>query len=75
MNVMQNSVFLGNVITGHNDISSISILTAATDTAVKYLSQPITKTIILGWGEGNMGASEKVDFRSAGIRDGTSQYD
>ena len=75
MNVMQNSAALGRVITEHNDISSITILTAATNGAVKYMSRSITKIIILGWGNGNLGASETVNFGSAGIRDGTSQYD
>ena len=75
MNAIQNCISLGRVITEHNDISSIRILTAATDDAVKYMSQSITKIIILGWGEGSLGASENVDFGSAGIRDGTSQYD
>jgi hypothetical protein len=75
MNVIQNFASLGRVITGHNDISPIAILTAATDAAVKYMSQRVTKIIIWGWGEGNLGASEKVEFGSVGIRDGTIQYD
>ena len=72
---LPSSASLVTVITGHSEISSISILTAATDAAVKYLNQRISKIIILGWGEGNLGPSEKADFGSAGIRDGTSKYD
>ena len=75
LNVIHSSACSGTAVAGHNDISSISILTAATDAAVNYMTQCITKIIVLGWGEGNLGASEKVDFGSAGIRDGESQYD
>jgi hypothetical protein len=75
MGARQNSASLSRVINEHNDTSSITILTAATDAAVKYMIQHVTKIIILRWGERNLGASERMDFGSAGIRDGTSQYD
>ena len=63
---------LGRVIT---EISSITILTAATDAALDYMTQNMTKIIVLGWGEGNLGATEKVDFGSAGIRSGMCHYE
>lgn len=52
MSVMQDSACIGRVVIAHNDISSIAILTAATSPAVEYMTNHITKIIILGWVRG-----------------------
>ena len=56
-------------------VASVSILTAAADRAVKYMNSRITKIVVLGWGEGNMSATDCVDFGTAGIQDGKSEYE
>ena len=54
-------------------INSTSILTCATTRAVSYVNSRITKIIILGWGDGRMGATNNVEFGTAGIKIGTSE--
>jgi len=70
---MANS-YLGNTINIQTLLTSVSILTAATDKAVGYMNRHITKIIILGWGEGCIGATEHIDFGTAGIREGEFEY-
>ena len=64
----------GNQLNRITPINATSILTCATTRAVSYLNSRITKIIVLGWGEGRMGATNNVEFGTAGIKIGTSGY-
>ena len=70
---MANS-YLGNAINIQTVITSVSILTAATGKAFDYMNSHIKRIVILGWGEGRIGATEKIDFGTAGIREGETDY-
>ena len=39
------------------------------------MNNRITKIVVLGWGEGNLGATDCVDFGTAGIQDGKNEYE
>ena len=58
----------------NHTISSITVLTAATDEAIRYMNSRITKVVILGWGEGFLGSNATVRFGTAGIKKGCTDY-
>ena len=67
--------FNGGLTNERTKIASVSILTAASSRAVKYMNTRTTKIVVLGWGEGNLGATDCVDFETARIQDGKSEYE
>lgn len=66
---------VGQTLHSITPIQSLSILTCATNPAVDYMNEKITKIIVLGWGNGNLGATDQVEFGTAGIKIGNSEYD
>jgi hypothetical protein len=67
--------YIGGVMKERTKIASVFILTAATDRAVKYMNTRITKIVVLGWGEGILGATDCVDFGTARTQDWKSEYE
>ena len=65
---------IGQVLNDITPIESISILTCATHSAVTYMNEHITTIVVLGWGDGVLGATDNVEYGTAGIKAGTTGY-
>ena len=65
---------IGQALNRITPIQSISVLTCATPTSVAYMNDHITTIVVLGWGDGTLGATDKVEYGTAGIKAGTTRY-
>jgi len=38
------------------------------------MNSKITKIIVLGWGKGSLGMTDRIEFGTAGIKDGETKW-